>query len=55
MEFKQLDIFIKCFFFFPTKKEAEKQANKKIHTNKKKAHVGLGGKEMSVVNFTPKI
>lgn len=54
MEFKQLDIFIKCsFFFLPKKKQKNRQTKKYIQT--KKAHVGLGGKEKSVVNFTPKI
>lgn len=45
MEFKQLDIFIKWVFFFPTKKEAEKQANKIIHTNKKEPMLGWGEKK----------
>lgn len=54
MEFKQLDIFIKCFFFF-YQKRSRKTGKQKNTYKQKKAHVGLGGKEMSVVNFTPKI
>lgn len=52
MEFKQLDIFIKCSFFFSTKKEAEKQANKKIHTNKK-SPCWAGGKRKVSREFHP--